>query len=257
MARLAEAAFCTADLKRAASFWEGVLGLEVVSQSESELVVGPGGGDFQFRFVLDVNATPRPQPTVGLYHVAMLVPDRQALGAIWHRLNEAGWPLEGMSDHAVSEAIYLRDPDNNGIEIYRDRPVEQWPRTSEGVAMTLDPIDAKGILEAASTATPIHPATVFGHIHMAVQDLDSAEAFYRVTLGMDLTQRLGAGARFFSVDGYHHHVATNVWASGNLAPQGSTGLVSYTWRATSQELDRIGVDELVDPTGAALKVRKP
>jgi catechol 2,3-dioxygenase len=139
-------------------------------------------------------------------------------------------PFDGASDHGVSEALYLRDPEGNGIELYRDRPRETWPLENGQVAMVSARLDVDELLGDAPRSGPLHPATRFGHIHLHVADLRDGERFYADTLGLAVTQRSYPGALFFSAGGYHHHVAVNTWARGASASDGATGLVSYAWK---------------------------
>ncbi len=155
--------------------------------------------------------------------------------------------LEGVADHGVSEALYLRDPEGNGIELYRDRPREEWPFRDGQLAMGADPLDVPGLLEEAPEAAPLHPGTVVGHIHLHVDDLDEAERFYTADLGMAVTQRSYRGALFFAWGDYHHHVGANVWAPKGDVDPAATGLVAYALRPP----EPVRPDgSLTDPAGA-------
>ncbi|MCB0039143.1 MAG: VOC family protein, partial [Caldilinea sp.] len=130
-------------------------------------------------------------------------------------------PIDGASDHRVSEALYLSDPDGHGIEIYRDRPRREWPFVKGSLGMTTDPLDARGLMAADRSKTPwegIDPATVMGHVHLHVADLAAAEHFYVDLLGMDLMQHFGGQAGFVSAGGYHHHLGLNTWAGVGAPP---------------------------------------
>lgn len=178
-------------------------------------------------------ARPRPPHTAGLYHFAILVPSRRDLARVFHRLRAAGWALEGASDHAVSEALYLSDPDRNGIEIYADRPRDAWPRHDDEIEMTTLPLDLRDLgAEAAGDPEPaagLPPGTTIGHIHLHVPDLHEAEAFYHGLLGFDVVTRRYPGALFLSAGGYHHHVAVNTWAGRSVPapPADAAGLIDY------------------------------
>jgi catechol 2,3-dioxygenase len=235
------------DLDAILAYYTGVLGLDEVERDGGRARLAPSGRLFHIDLVHEPDAPLRPYPCRGLYHFALVVPDRPALGAIWRRLIELGEEFEGMSDHLVSEALYIRDPEGNGIELYRDRPRDEWPHLADGrIRMVSDPIDAEGILASAERAAVLHEETRFGHIHFHVRDLEGAEAFFGGRLGLQHTASI-PGALFFSVGGYHHHVAANTWAPDVAVPQGATGLLSYTWAVDG---GWTGPAELTDPVGA-------
>jgi catechol 2,3-dioxygenase len=162
------------------------------------------------------------------------------------RVAEAKVPLDGASDHLVSEALYLSDPDGNGIEIYRDRPREQWRQTDEGIEMATIPLDLQGVLKELDGA-PTPPAragagTRIGHVHLQVAELADSEAFYSGVLGFDVIVRAYPGALFLSAGGYHHHIGLNTWHSAGAAPppSGSIGLRSFEVQLPdAPELDRV------------------
>ncbi len=167
----------------------------------------------------------------GLYHLAILVPTRRDLAASLLRLARTRWPLQGASDHLVSEALYLADPDGNGIEIYRDRPRPEWPRDGEQLQMATLPLDLEDVLgELDGGAEEALPAgTRIGHVHLQVANLPSSEAFYSGMLGFDVTVRGYPGALFVSAGGYHHHIGLNTWHSRDAAAPspGTIGLRSF------------------------------
>jgi catechol 2,3-dioxygenase len=158
---------------------------------------------------------PRRPVTTGLYHVALLAPNRRELGRSLLGLQQAGYPLRGMSDHAVSESLYLDDPDGNGLEIYADRPRPMWPIRDGMVQMTVDPMDVAGVI-AAGQARPepwvgLSPETVVGHLHFTVSRLEPAVAFYRDVIGFDVMMSIPSLVAV-SAGGYHHHLNLNTWA---------------------------------------------
>ncbi len=203
----------------------------------------PEGGAFSLFLLHDPLAPLRPHPSVGLYHFALLLPHRKALAGVFRRLLEAGAHFEGAADHGVSEALYFRDPEGNGLELYRDRPEGEWPK---GPLMFTAPLNLEKLLLEAPSSTPLPPETRLGHLHLHVQDLEEAEAFFAGRLGMAVTLRTYPGALFFAWDGYHHHVGANTWAGGKRAPEGATGLVSYTLLAPKGVVP----GRLLDPAGA-------
>ena len=186
------------------------------------------GSDTQTLLHLIPDTTAQPAPrSAGLYHVAYLYPSRAALTTAIRHYTSLGLRIQGASDHGVSEAFYLADPEGNGIELYVDRPMAQWPRMSDGtLAMVTDPIDIDGIM-----ACPVEVvAPVIGHMHLHVSDLARAQAFYHGVLGFDVMQRYGGQAEFVSAAGYHHHLGYNVWRGRNIppAPANATGLMWWT-----------------------------
>ncbi len=211
-------------------FYRDLLGLRVAAERDGHLRLEPEEAAFSLTLEIDPEAPPRPARSVGLYHFALLLPDRTALAAILRRLLEGEWPLDGAGDHTVSEALYLRDPEGNGIELYRDRPRTQWPRAEDGMAMVTEPVDIKGLLATAPVAAPLHPQTRLGHMHLSVDDLAAGEAFYAGALGLNVTQRSYPGALFLAAGDYHHHVGLNTWGSPRRVAHGSTGLLRYGWR---------------------------
>jgi len=140
----------------------------------------------------------------------------------------------GFADHGVSEAIYLADPDGNGLEFYADRPPENWPRTDHQIAMVSNPLDVESLLALAAPNRAakyrIHPETRMGHVHLQVSNLARTEEFYAGELGFDVTQRSYPGALFFAAGGYHHHLGTNTWAGrgAHRPPDNAIGLISFS-----------------------------
>ncbi|MBF6595435.1 MAG: VOC family protein [Thermaceae bacterium] len=215
------------NLEAQLAFYRDLLGMQAVSQEGNRTDLALSGGEFTLRLVHVPSAPLRPQSTLGLYHFALLLPSRPALAAVFRRLLEGEYPnFQGASDHGVSEALYLADPEGNGIELYRDRPRAQWPGQGQKVEMYTRPLDLEQLLAEAPHSTGLDAQTTFGHIHLHVADLDQAEQFF-TGLGMQVTQRDYPGARFLAADGYHHHVGSNLWARGRTAPPESTGLSEY------------------------------
>jgi catechol 2,3-dioxygenase len=205
------------DLERALAFYRGVLGMKVSRDEGSTLTLGD-------LLVLEEHSGIARRParpiSTGLYHVALLVPSRRDLGRSLIGLRQAGYPLRGMSDHAVSESLYLDDPDGNGLEIYADRPRSMWPVRDGVVQMTVDPMDVEAVV-AAGRERPepwvgIPPETVVGHVHFTVSGLEPAVAFYRDVIGFDVMMNIPSLVAL-SAGGYHHHVNLNTWAGGRPA----------------------------------------
>jgi catechol 2,3-dioxygenase len=195
----------------------------------------------------DRAAPPLDPRATGLFHLAILTPSRLELAYSLARLARSRWPLAGASDHLVSEALYLSDPDGNGIEIYRDRPREQWRRDERGqLAMGTLRLDLESLGGELDHAPPVPDrlaaGTHMGHVHLQVSDLAAAEAFYAGVLGFDVTVRGYPGALFLSAGGYHHHIGLNTWNSAGSAPPatGAVGLRAFVVRLPDRaDLDRV------------------
>jgi catechol 2,3-dioxygenase len=218
-----------ADLDRSVPFYEKHVGLTLRARQEDSAVLSVDGTDL---VVLSARASaPKVSGTTGLYHFAILVPTRRALAQALRRLIETRTPMQGFADHGVSEALYLADPDGNGIEIYRDRPREEWPADATGrLRMGSDPLDLRNLLaDANEPSGKLPPGTTMGHAHLHVARLPETEAFYGGVLGFDVTQRYGPGALFLSAGGYHHHIGVNTWAGVDAPrpPEGAIGLQHF------------------------------
>jgi catechol 2,3-dioxygenase len=240
------------DLGATERFYAEALGLERVR--DEPLALGAGGRPLLILRQAEA-AVPAPPGSTGLFHVALRFPDRPELARALRRLATVGVPLSGASDHGVSEALYLGDPDHNGIELYRDRPTEEWPLEPDGsVAMFTRRLDLHDVLQEAPEdgAGPAAPGTDIGHVHLKVSDLERSVDFYRDNLGLNLRARYGREAAFLAAGAYHHHVGLNTWQSlgGGPPPQGSPGLERFTIALSSQEQ----AEELTDPDGIALRV---
>jgi catechol 2,3-dioxygenase len=220
-----------ADLDRAQDFYERVIGLRPLDRS-AELVRLGANGEALVELVGRPGAPKRPPGTTGLFHLAILVPSRVALARALRRVAAAGWRLTGASDHLVSEALYLRDLEGNGIEVYRDRPREQWRYVDGQLQMDTLPLDLESVLDelraADSWANGMLPGTRIGHVHLNVADLSAAEDFYAGVLGFEVTVRGYPGALFLSAGGYHHHIGVNTWA-GEGAPTPPPGSLGLRW----------------------------
>jgi catechol 2,3-dioxygenase len=239
-----------ADLDEMASFYERAIGLRTLDRSDDLARLGPDGGAALIELEGRPDAPPRPHRATGLFHLAILVPSRPDLAAALRRVADAGWRLTGASDHLVSEAIYLRDPEGNGIEIYRDRPRDEWRHTNGSIEMATLPLDLDGVLSEfdASRTGGLAADTRIGHVHLQVSELASAGGFYEDLVGFDVTVRTYPGALFLSAGGYHHHVGLNVWESegGPTPPPGALGLDRFEVVLPSDaELARVA-DRLAD-----------
>ena len=262
------------DADRLRAFYEQTIGLELLGDAAGVATLGAGGRPL-VEIRADPAAPPRPPGSTGLFHLALLVPTRADLARTLRRVADSRWPLSGASDHLVSEALYLADPEGNGIELYRDRPRDEWPRSAGSIEMATLPLDLESLLgepggERAGTRMPV--GTTLGHVHLQVADLADAEAFWVDALGFDVTVRGYPGALFVSAGGYHHHVGLNTWA-GVGAPSPPSSSRGIAWfevvlpdgaavAAAAARLRRVGdVTEqdgyvlATDPSGNAVCVR--
>jgi catechol 2,3-dioxygenase len=233
-----------ADLDDVREFYERAVGLRTLEQGGDIARLGADGSAI-VELVGVPEAPPRPRGTTGLFHLAILLPTRAELARSVRRLGEIGWPLAGASDHLVSEALYLADPEGNGIEIYRDRPRDEWPREDGRLQMGTFPLDLDSVsaeIAADREATRMATDPRIGHVHLHVADLDATEAFYAGTLGFDVTVRDYPGALFLSAGGYHHHIGANTWA-GEGAPPPPPGSRGLRWfelvLPSATEVDRL------------------
>lgn len=212
----------SASLERALGFYREVLGFQLLREQSPTATLTADGVTPLLVLTEKPGARPKPPRSTGLYHFAILVPDRRHLARSLRRLVELRYPIDGASDHLVSEALYLSDPDGNGIEIYADRPRAEWPYHNGQLQMATDPLDLPRLLAALQPDEPpwtdLHPQTRIGHIHLHVADLPVAERFYHGVLGFDLVTRYGPGALFVSAGGYHHHIGLNTWAGIGAPP---------------------------------------
>jgi catechol 2,3-dioxygenase len=204
------------DLRRSMDYYEEVLGLRVHTSTTDSAALAPLGDDRPL-IVLQTKrgVTPARRGAFGLYHFAILLPDRAALGRFAAHLSALGVRV-AMADHLVSEALYLWDPDGLGIEVYADRPRSTWRHADRELAMTTDPLDIESVIAAGAGASwnGAPAGTTMGHVHLHVGALDRAEAFYHRALGFDKTVWSYPGALFLSAGGYHHHLGTNTWSPG-------------------------------------------
>ncbi len=256
------------DLGRSLAYWQGDVGLRALGREGPVARLGTGGEDL---VVLHEHpGAPPVRGHSGLFHLALLVPERTDL-ARWlvHAVGDRV-QLSGMSDHLVSEAIYLYDPDGHGIEIYADRPRSTWTREGERIAIDTLPLDVDDLIgslhdEPQGAFDGLPGGTTMGHVHLHVRDVAEADAFYGGVLGFDVTAHYGTAATFLSAGGYHHHLGANVWAGRGATPPppGSASLRHATIvLPDAAELERVaarvadaGQDAV--PDGDGLVIRDP
>src|SRR5438874_8254080 len=244
------------DLQQSIDFYGRVIGLPLISHERDSAQLGPDRERPALVLTGIASPTPLPPASTGLYHVAWLHPSRADLAASVRRVVGQRWPFDGASDHGVSEALYLTDPDGLGIELYVDRPREHWemPAGGSGVKMTTLPLDLENLLaEDHGGPAPTVPAgTTVGHVHLKVSDVPRATAFYGDRLGFEEQARLPSAA-FLSAGGYHHHVGLNSWQSrgGGAPPDTAPGLRMVKFALSDpQALDSLERELAGDPASA-------
>ncbi len=222
------------DLARSLDFYQRSIGLELLASSQGQAELGTAGRAW-VRLIEEPEARPSSGHT-GLFHLALLLPERRDL-ARWltHALAER-IPLTGAADHFVSEAVYLDDPDGHGIEIYRDRPRSRWKGRVDRT-MTTEPLDLQGVLvelqgERSSRYPGLPAGTTMGHVHLKVASIPETVAFYRDLLGFEVMARYGSEAVFFARNGYHHHVGANTWQSQGASPPPAGAAALQRWVLT-------------------------
>jgi catechol 2,3-dioxygenase len=230
-----------ADLARSVAYYETVIGLRVI-EARPRVAILAAHDDTAPLVELHERAGVKPvarRGNIGLYHFAILLPDRASLGRFIAHLAQIG-AYAGMSDHLVSEAVYLTDPDALGIEVYADRPRGEWRTHDRQLTMTTEPLNVLEVIAAADGVlwTGMPAGTVIGHVHLYVRDIDEAAAFYHAGLGFDKVVWSYPGALFMSAGGYHHHLGTNTWAAGAAL--------------STDEDARLLEWELLVPSGAAI-----
>ncbi|MDS9466963.1 VOC family protein [Paracoccus sp. MBLB3053] len=242
------------DIAAVGDFYQRIIGLQRLSGSGEELVLGVDRTPL-LDLRQDKSARHRPNEA-GLFHTAFLLPDRVALGSWLRFVAEQRIGLDGASDHLVSEAIYLHDPEGNGIEVYVDRPRKDWRWHGSEVEMDTKPADLQGLLDLGDDGwTTAATGTVLGHVHLQVGDVAQAEDFYINELGLDRTSHR-FGASFFASGGYHHHLAGNIWNSRGAGKRskGATGLSEIVLKADPDARAALGGTDFVDPWGTRIRV---
>ncbi len=269
-----------ADLERSLWFYRDLVGLHVIDRQDSDdspraRLGAADGRAVLLELVEKTGARPIPRGgRLGLYHSALLLPSRAALGSLIARLNEAGFPA-GSADHSFSEALYLRDPDGITLEVYTDRPRDAWVIREREIMGTLDPLDTAALVKVAAGSpwAGVPAGSVIGHVHFYVGDLDEAAAFYHSALGLDKVGWSLQGALFMSAGGYHHHVGTNTWLAGApvatdadarllewelvVPDQASVDAVGASLERARFPIARVGPDiRAVDAWGIAVKITR-
>ncbi len=238
--RLGAVRLQVAELERSLAYYTGVLGFRVLERSAGSALLGAHGEDATLVELREKKgASPAPhRGRLGLFHFAILLPDRAALGRLVAHLAAVG-ARAGASDHLVSEALYLQDPDGLGIEVYADRPRATWRHRDRELRMDTRPLDLESLVRAAAGEpwTGMPAGTVIGHVHLHVADTEDAAAFYHAGLGLDRVVWSYPGALFLSAGGYHHHLGLNTWAGPGAVPARDTDarLLEWTVRVPAPE----------------------
>ncbi len=261
------------DLARSVRYYEDVLGMTALARSGGAASLGPAGAT---RPLIELESRPGTRPSspraaLGLYHFAILLPERADLGRFVQHLASLG-ERAGMADHFVSEAVYLTDPDGLGIEVYADRPRGAWKQQGRELFMTTEPLDVPDLANAGGDIPwqGMPAGTVMGHVHLHVGDLDEAAAFYHAALGFDKVVWSYPGALFMSAGGYHHHLGTNTWSRGPSPAADQARLLSWDLMVPRAEDaaeaaralassgysvdDEAGAFRAADPWGTALRI---
>jgi catechol 2,3-dioxygenase len=266
--RVGRVALRVNDLDHLAAFYRDVVGLAVLKRDEDRATLG--ADEPLLELLADPDASERTREETGLFHTAFRVPSREALGDALGRIREH-WHLAGASDHRVSEALYLADPEGNGIELYRDYPRERWPIADDGsVGMETLSLDTDAIADLGCGRRSAPEGTTVGHVHLEVSSLSAARAFYVDALGLGVRQEWSDAALFVAAGDYHHHVGLNTW-NGRTRPVEGRGLAWFellvpsdeAMEATRERLTAHGVEvaaeddslALADPDGIALRLR--
>lgn len=228
------------DLDAMTTYYKDKIGLSMLEESDNHASLGIKANS---QVLVNLIKTDNGEPQIkkaGLFHTAFLVPERKDLGNILFALLQREVPIEGASDHGYSEALYMTDPEGNGIEIYRDKPREEWDIQDDGtIKGVTEQMDAEGVLASRDD----HPVDLFpegttiGHVHLSVSDLDESQKFYIDVLGMSLKYEFGPQARFIAAGGYHHHIGMNIWMGSNLPKreQYDLGLTRFTLNVSTSE----------------------
>jgi catechol 2,3-dioxygenase len=248
-----------ADLGRSIDYYRDVLGLSVYDRTSASAVLGAAGSGEPLVLLEQVPGTRAipPRGRLGLYHFAILLPGRGHLGRFVDHLGRNGIRA-GMSDHLVSEAIYLQDPDGLGIEVYADRPRNTWRAERGQLVMATNPLDVQSLVQAGGQLpwTGAPEGTTMGHVHLYVGDLAASEQFYHRGLGFDKTVWSYPGALFLSAGGYHHHLGTNTWAAGAASPTEHDAQLRQ-WTLVLPDAEEVDAAARSLAAGGGIVVKKP
>lgn len=251
---LAEAVLNVKDLARQTAYYTQIIGLEIRTQTETEVILGAGGKDLVH--LIQTNRKEAVQSSYGLYHMAILLPSREDLADVFKHIAELNYPFIGAADHGYSEALYLEDPEGNGIELYRDKPVADWDIREDGrIIGVTEELSAQEIYDMGRKVEPfvIAPDTRMGHIHLSVKDSQLATTFYQAVLDLSNKFTIPSASWIASGD-YHHHLAVNEWGGKALAKREKDmpGLAYYVVEVANKE-GLVTIAERAKAYGAPVK----
>lgn len=220
------------DIEKSKEFYTKIMGFKVLESNKKEITFTTDGINSILSITQPKDVVPKLPRRTGIYHFALLLPSRKDLGLFLKHIRDNDYPIIGGSNHGVSEAVYLQDPDDNGIEVYSDIDSSLWKWKENQISMVSDPLDYKGIIDETGESkwSGIPKDTIIGHIHLHVGDLEKAKDFYCNGLGFDLVMNMANSALFLSSAGYHHHIGLNIWNGINAPslPDNSVGMEYYT-----------------------------
>lgn len=251
---LAEAVLNVKDLARQTAFYTQIIGLEIRTQTETEVILGAGNKPLVH--LIQTNREEAVKSSYGLYHMAILLPSREDLADVFKHIAELNYPFVGAADHGYSEALYLEDPEGNGIELYRDKPVADWDIREDGrIIGVTEELSAQEIYDMGRKVDPfvIAPDTRMGHIHLSVKDSQLATAFYQAVLNLSDKFTIPSASWIASGD-YHHHLAVNEWDGKHLVKRDKNmpGLAYYVVEVANKE-DLVAIAERAKAHGAPVK----
>ncbi|WP_130807479.1 VOC family protein [Senegalia massiliensis] len=236
------------DLKRSLDFYKNIMGFKVLEEKEKELILTIDGSTPIINLRQPKDVIKKIPKRTGLYHFAILLPNRLQLGSFLKNIKEKNYPILGGANHEVSEAIYLQDPDDNGIEIYSDIDSSKWIWEDKKVQMSNRLLDYEDLLSQSENSRWIGMPedAIIGHIHLHVDNLEKAKDFYVNGLGFDVVMEMGKSALFLSSGGYHHHVGLNIWNGTDVGPlpQNSVGMEYYTIKLPNKDMRKETINRL-------------
>lgn len=221
------------DLEKMTQFYQEAIGLDVMEEKAGSVTLGVAADNTPLVELIQLDAPSERKRTTGLFHLAILLPTRADLGSILYHLLTNKYDIDGASDHGYSEAVYLHDPEGNGIEIYRDKEMSVWDMRPDGkIEGVTEAMDADGVIGAmVKIYDGIPSGSIMGHVHLTVHDLVETQQFYENALGISLKSNFFGQAKFFAAGNYHHHIGSNMWAGKHLpaAEENQPGLAYFTW----------------------------
>lgn len=236
------------DIDRSEEFYREVLGLKLLERKDREISLTADGKKRLIRLISPENVVIKPPRRTGLYHFALLLPNRAQLALFFKHIRRLGYPLIGASDHGVSQAVYLEDLDGNGIEVYADIDINRWHRKEANKEITSKPLDYRGLIKEVEGLRwkGLPQETIMGHIHLQVSDLEEAKKFYIDGIGLELIREIPNSAVFTASAGYHHHIAFNIWNSKGAEPlpKESVGMEYYSLKFPNEGLLKKTVKKL-------------